>query len=147
MYNTDESFFTLPYKLCSPYLTAIGGYVTGYASTEYISEETPMAAYANVHLALEAMRVKTLLHAQIRASPETATPEDLKEDAENGPSDAPRVLILGPENSGKTTVAKILVNYATRSSQDWCPILVNVDPSEVRACFHVSSDLPLGVVK
>ena len=95
MYNTDESFFTLPYKLCSPYLTAIGGYVTGYASTEYISEETPMAAYANIHLALEAMRVKTLLHAQIRASPETATPEDLKEEAENGPSDAPRVLILG----------------------------------------------------
>lgn len=75
-----------------------------------------MAAYANVHLALEAMRVKTLLHAQIRASPETATPEDLKEDVENGPSDAPRVLILGPENSGKTTVAESLANYATRPS-------------------------------
>ncbi|KAK7693831.1 Cleavage polyadenylation factor subunit clp1 [Cerrena zonata] len=89
-----------------------------------------MAAYANVHLALETMRVKTLLHAQIRASPETATPDDLKEDAENGPTDAPRVLILGPENSGKTTMAKTLINYATRSAQDWCPILVNVDPSE-----------------
>lgn len=95
-----------------------------------------MVAYANVHLALETMRVKALLHAQIRASPETATPEDLKEDAENGPTDAPRVLILGPENSGKTTMAKMLVNYATRSSQDWYPILVNVDPSEVRLYLY-----------
>ena len=42
-----------------------------------------------------------------------------------------RVLILGPENSGKTTVSKILVNYATRAGQGWKPMLVNVDPGEV----------------
>ncbi|KAI0072264.1 hypothetical protein K474DRAFT_1693123 [Panus rudis PR-1116 ss-1] len=104
--------------------------VTGQPSTDYTSDETPMAAYANVHLALEAMRVRSLLHAQITASPDTATPEDLQEDAENGPSDPPRVLILGPENSGKSTVAKILINYAVRAGQDWCPMLINVDPRE-----------------
>ncbi|THU84917.1 Clp1-domain-containing protein [Dendrothele bispora CBS 962.96] len=47
-----------------------------------------------------------------------------------GSTEPPRVLILGPENSGKTTVCKILVNYAVRSGQGWAPMLVNVDPSE-----------------
>lgn len=90
-----------------------------------------MSAYANLHIAFEQMRVRALLHAQVTAHPEKATPEDIEEDRE-GSSDAPRVLIIGPENSGKTTIAKLLINYATRAGQDWCPMLVNVDPSEVR---------------
>ncbi|KAH8106888.1 Pre-mRNA cleavage complex II protein Clp1-domain-containing protein [Cristinia sonorae] len=98
-------------------------------STEYISEETPMSAYANLHVAFEGMRVRALLDAQVTAHPEKATREDLEENRD-GPHDAPRVLILGPENSGKTTITKILVNYATRAGQDWCPMLVNVDPGE-----------------
>jgi len=104
--------------------------VIGQPSTEYVSEETPMNAYSNLHLAFEGMRVRALLHAQITAHPEKATPEEIEEDRAGGPADAPRVLILGPENSGKTTVAKLLVNYAARAGQDWSPMLVNVDPSE-----------------
>jgi polyribonucleotide 5'-hydroxyl-kinase len=46
-------------------------------------------------------------------------------------SEPPRVLVLGPESSGKTTVCKILTNYAVRAGQDWTPLLINVDPSEV----------------
>ena len=46
--------------------------------------------------------------------------------------DPPRVLVVGPEHSGKTTVCKILTNYAVRAGQNWSPFLVNVDPSEVR---------------
>ncbi|KAA1469407.1 hypothetical protein DENSPDRAFT_835025 [Dentipellis sp. KUC8613] len=84
--------------------------VTGLPSTEYVSEETPMAAYANVHLALEAMRVRAV------------APADDDE--------PPRVLVLGPENSGKTSVCKILTNYAVRAGQDWVPLYVNVDPAE-----------------
>ncbi|THH28918.1 hypothetical protein EUX98_g5271 [Antrodiella citrinella] len=105
-------------------------HVIGQPSTEYVSEETPMNAYANLHLAFEGMRVRALHHAQITAHPEKATAEDIEEDRAGEPADAPRVLVIGPENSGKTTVSKLLINYATRAGQDWSPMLVNVDPSE-----------------
>ena len=83
-----------------------------------------MAAYANVHLALEQMRVRAL--AAVHGSPmPDAKPGDT--------TDPPRVLVLGPENAGKTTVCKILVNYATGANQGWTPVLVNVDPAAVCA--------------
>ena len=82
-----------------------------------------MTAYANLHLAFERMRVLAL---PVPASSNVKAPPRGEETSE-----PPRVLIIGPENSGKTTVAKILVNYATRAGQGWCPFLVNVDPSEV----------------
>ncbi|KAI0672749.1 Pre-mRNA cleavage complex II protein Clp1-domain-containing protein [Trametes maxima] len=96
--------------------------VTGHTSVEYLSDETPMAVYANVHIALEQMRVRSL--ALARGEP--LSPGE----GGDGPSDSPRVLILGPENSGKTTVCKTLINYTVRTGQDWTPMLVNVDPSE-----------------
>ncbi|PCH37779.1 hypothetical protein WOLCODRAFT_135845 [Wolfiporia cocos MD-104 SS10] len=96
--------------------------VTGHPSTEYVSEETPLNAFANIHLALEQMRVRALR--AIHGSP----PSD-DEDPDPNP-EPPRVLILGPDNSGKTTLTKTLVNYATRTGQGWSPMLVNVDPGE-----------------
>lgn len=84
-----------------------------------------MIAYANVHLALEQMRVRALC--AIHGSPPSED-DGVDLDAHVEP---PRVLVVGPENSGKTTVCKILTNYAVRAGQDWCPILVNVDPNEV----------------
>ncbi|KAF8660609.1 hypothetical protein AX16_001588 [Volvariella volvacea WC 439] len=101
--------------------------VTGHPSTEYVSEETPMIAYANLHMAFEQMRVRAQSH--LRNSP---IPEEKNEDRESPPgsSEPPRVLVLGPENSGKTTVSKILVNYAVRTGQSWSPVLVNTDPGE-----------------
>jgi hypothetical protein len=86
-----------------------------------------MSAYANLHLALEAMRVRAIYHTKNENFGGETPPH-----YGNGEStEPPRVLILGPENSGKTTITKILVNYATRVGQDWMPMLVNVDPSEV----------------
>lgn len=82
-----------------------------------------MVAYANVHIALEQMRVRALAAATGKRLP----PGEEKE----GPSDPPRVLILGPENSGKTSVCKTLINYTVRGAENWAPVLVNVDPSEV----------------
>lgn len=82
-----------------------------------------MAAYANVHLAFEQMRVRALAHARGSPVPEPA-PGEL--------SDAPRVLVLGPESAGKTTVCKVLANYAAAANQGWAPVLVNVDPAAVR---------------
>ncbi|EMD38020.1 hypothetical protein CERSUDRAFT_113133 [Gelatoporia subvermispora B] len=98
--------------------------VIGQPSTEYISEETPMSAYANVHMALERMRVRALR--VVHGSP----PSSNEESESDGDPMPPRVLVLGPENSGKTTVCKILTNYAVRMGQGWSPMFVNVDPSE-----------------
>ncbi|TDL25011.1 Clp1-domain-containing protein [Rickenella mellea] len=96
--------------------------VTGQPSVEYVSDETPMDPYINLHLAFEQMRVKAL-----RKQRNSPTPDD----ADGGvPADSPRVLVLGPENAGKTTACKILTNYAVRTGQGWCPMLVNIDPSE-----------------
>ncbi|KAI0345428.1 hypothetical protein BDW22DRAFT_1412293 [Trametopsis cervina] len=97
--------------------------VTGTPGTEYVSDETPMHAYGNVHLALEAMRIRALNKTKDH-------PQTLPYSADGQDAEPPRVLILGPEYSGKTTIAKTLVNYATRAGQNWSPMLVNIDPSE-----------------
>ena len=86
-----------------------------------------MNAYANVHLALEKMRVRAL--SAHRGSP---LPAGTDQDVDPEP---PRVLVLGPENSGKTTVCKILANYAVRAGQGWTPMFVNTSPSEVGSYF------------
>lgn len=82
-----------------------------------------MNAYGNVHLALEAMR--------IRALQKTKENQPQAYGADSQDTEPPRVLVLGPENSGKTSLVKILLNYATRAAQDWSPMLVNIDPGEV----------------
>lgn len=89
-----------------------------------------MASYMNLHLAFEQMRIRALYAA--RGSPPPG-------DASGAPDGPPRVLIVGPENAGKSTACKILMNYAVRAGQDWAPMLVNVDPSEVS--LFVRSDL------
>lgn len=119
-----------PFLLHHSMYSLLCQHVTGHPSTEYISEETaPMSAYANIHLALEHMRVRAL--AALHGSP-------ISDDDGVATSDPPRVLVLGPENSGKTTVCKILTNYCTRAGQGWTPILVNTDTSEASTPFPFS---------
>lgn len=65
-----------------------------------------MIEYANLHFALETMR----------------------EEAQGTGKDGPRVLLLGPENAGKTSLAKILTAYATKMGRQ--PLVVNLDPTE-----------------
>ncbi|EEH22663.2 hypothetical protein PABG_04874 [Paracoccidioides brasiliensis Pb03] len=79
---------------------------SGGCQVEYIAEETPMAEYVNIHAALETMR----------------------EEAKAAGCEGPRVLILGPEDAGKTSLTKILTGYATK--RDRQPVVVNLDPSE-----------------
>ena len=117
LHHPDESLFLL---FCTP---SPPMHVTGRPSTEYVSDETPMSTYANIHFAFEQMRVRALR--DLHGSP----PSD---DDQHAITEPPRVLILGPENSGKTSISKILTNYALRVAQNWSPLLVNLDPAQVR---------------
>ncbi|CAG8574179.1 28600_t:CDS:10, partial [Dentiscutata erythropus] len=77
----------------------------GICSVEYVANETPMTSYLNMHLALEQRR------------------EAAKAKGEQGP----RVIIVGPEDVGKTSLSKILLAYALRQSRQ--PIFVDLDGS------------------
>lgn len=83
--------------------------------SEYIAEETIVNECVNTHLALETMRTKAE-----RVLPENGTTptNDI----------GPRVLILGPDNAGKTSLAKTLTSYAIRSNRS--PVVVGLDPAE-----------------
>lgn len=65
-----------------------------------------MVNYANMHFALEKLRQQA---------------------GANG-REGPRVLIVGPENAGKTSLVKILTGYATRIGRQ--PVVVNLDSRE-----------------
>jgi polyribonucleotide 5'-hydroxyl-kinase len=80
--------------------------ITGAVDTDYVAEETPMSQYANTHFALE----------------------DLRSAADDYRDIGPRVMIVGPENAGKTSLAKILTSYAVKSRRQ--PVLVNLDPRQ-----------------
>ncbi|EMR11267.1 hypothetical protein PNEG_00297 [Pneumocystis murina B123] len=80
--------------------------VKGTPSVHYIADETPMLAYMNLHFAIENLRT-----------------EAMKKDEEG-----PRVLLVGPEDSGKTSLVRILSGYALKQKRS--PILVNLDTQE-----------------
>lgn len=73
--------------------------------SEYVAMNAMMAKYVSVHFALEKQR---------REAKSTGIP-------------APRLMILGSRNSGKSTLTKILVSYATKMGN--FPMLVNLDPT------------------
>lgn len=106
-------------------------HVTGKAAAEYVSDETPMVPYSNLHLALEQMRV--LASRASRNSPPPSQHEHIN-------PDPPRVLVIGPESSGKTAVTKVLANYATRSPAQWAPIVVNLDTNDVRPSAFLTKE-------
>ncbi len=80
--------------------------VVGDCQVDYVAEETPMMVYGNLHFALE----------------------NLREKANSEGREGPRVLIVGSENAGKTSLAKILTAYATKLGRQ--PVVVNLDTKE-----------------
>ncbi|CCE80364.1 Piso0_003480 [Millerozyma farinosa CBS 7064] len=81
--------------------------------SEYISEETPMNQYLNLHLFLEQKRQKISEFNMGNIS------EQKK---------GPKVLIIGSPFSGKTSLSKILCSYAYKMNSS--PVLVNLNPRD-----------------
>jgi len=69
----------------------------------YTSKETPMIIYLNTHAALEQMRIK----------------------AEQEGTRGPITLLVGPTDVGKSTVCRLLLNYAVRMGRR--PVYVDLD--------------------
>ncbi|ANB12182.1 Clp1p [Sugiyamaella lignohabitans] len=74
-----------------------------------------MSVYANLHFALEGLRPAATLGTGASNN-------------SNPTSRGPCVLVLGPKDSGKTSLCKILTSYACK--QQRFPMLVNLNPSE-----------------
>lgn len=77
--------------------------IVGKPESSYIASQNPMIIYLNTHCALDARRQSAL---------------------ENG-TYGPRVLIAGPTDVGKSTLSRILLNYAVRSNRT--PVFVDLD--------------------
>ena len=155
----------------------------------YVSEETPMVSYLNVHGILEAKRKKARDCSSALVSSDDAVNEMEKEEEEEDTkkkrkrgeivegeeqqeekendgvrqksSAGPRVLIVGPADVGKSSLSKILINYAAR--QAWSPLFIDLDlgqnaisvPGTISAApidhpinpfedgAHVKSEMPL----
>lgn len=122
-----------------------------------MSEETNLVALSNLHLALEGMRLRSR-RAQIQRKKDYASLslEEKQSWDENEwnfvQEDSPRVMLLGPEGSGKTSVCKTLLNWTNRAGRVGSPMYVNLDPSEVSLffahppSFHLGLDLILSAL-
>ncbi|CAJ0952851.1 unnamed protein product, partial [Mesorhabditis belari] len=74
----------------------------------YVSPETPMIMYINLHAALE----------QLRRIADNPTEKDRV-------GQGPRIMLVGPTDVGKSTLSRILCNYAVRQNRS--PIFVDLD--------------------
>lgn len=77
--------------------------IAGEVESEYVAEETTMMSCLNAHTALE----------------------NLRDAAVQRGEEGPRVLVLGPNDSGKTSFVRILTSYAVKMGRQ--PIVVNLD--------------------
>src|SRR5690606_36989411 len=93
----------------------------GKPTVEYTAEETPMTAYTNLHFALERLRQEA--DARIPQSNPTNRPNNSGTHTNN--VGGPRVMILGPDDAGKTSLIKLLTGYAIRHRRS--PCVVNLD--------------------
>jgi polyribonucleotide 5'-hydroxyl-kinase len=81
--------------------------MTGNSEDAYVSKETPMVFYLNIHAALEQMRTKAVENSECRG---------------------PRVMVVGPDDVGKSTLCRMLLNWAVRAGHS--PIYVDLDVSQ-----------------
>ncbi|XP_073020906.1 protein CLP1 homolog [Primulina huaijiensis] len=83
----------------------------GSTETDYTADETPMISYVNVHAVLDARRNRA-----------KAAPSD------SDTSQGPRVIVVGPTDSGKSTLSRMLLSWAAK--QGWKPTFVDLDTGQ-----------------
>lgn len=85
------TWLTLPPRHKFAVFTSNGATIEtdGVTETDYTADETPMVSYLNVHAILNARR-------RVAQASES--------------TQGPRVIIVGPEDSGKRTLTKMLIN-------------------------------------
>nr|XP_028963625.1 protein CLP1 homolog isoform X3 [Malus domestica] len=105
-----DFWLTFPPRLKFAVFTLNGATIEmeGSTETEYTADETPNISYVNVHAVLEERR-----H---RAKP--LPPDDPN-------SQGPRVIVVGPTDSGKSTLSKMLLSWAAKKG--WKPTFVDLD--------------------
>lgn len=110
---TMHKRYTLPPGFRAAIFTYKGALIEVVGKTEsiYIAQQTPMIIYLNTHAALESLRKSA--EAQLLADPL------------NSPARGPRMLVAGPTDVGKTTLCRILCNYAVREGRT--PLFVDLD--------------------
>lgn len=111
-----------------------GGTFASLYLAEGKADESPLRAVVEVHQQLEMRREE--VQRQLRAGAGTgAGPAAGGAGTDGAPAGSvrveatspcgPRVLIVGAENSGKSTTTRILLAYAARMG--WCPLFVDCD--------------------
>lgn len=113
IYGTEippEIWLTFPPRLKFAVFTWYGATieVDGTTETDYTADETPMISYVNVHAVLDARRNRA------KASP-----------SDSDSSQGPRVIVVGPTDSGKSTLSRMLLSWAAK--QGWKPTFVDLD--------------------
>ncbi|KAG0477730.1 hypothetical protein HPP92_012449 [Vanilla planifolia] len=83
--------------------------VEGTSEVEYVADETPMVSYVNVHAILNGRRAR----AKASSSSDMVA------------SQGPRVIVVGPADSGKSSLCRMLLSWA--SKQGWKPMFVDLD--------------------
>ncbi|KAK3015302.1 hypothetical protein RJ639_006940 [Escallonia herrerae] len=105
-----EIWLTFPPSLKFAVFTWYGATIEleGTTETDYTADETPMISYVNVHAVLEGRRNRA------KASPDDSVS-----------SQGPRVIVVGPTDSGKSTLSRMLLSWAAK--QGWKPTYVDLD--------------------
>lgn len=106
-----EIWLTFPPRLKFGVFTWYGATIEMDGTTElvYTADETPMVSYVNVHAILEGRRNRA------KASPSN----------DSDSSQGPRVIVVGPTDSGKSSLSKMLLSWAAK--QGWKPTYVDLD--------------------
>ncbi|WCJ42457.1 hypothetical protein M5689_023265 [Euphorbia peplus] len=101
-----EMWLTFPPRLKFAVFTWYGATIEmdGPTETDYTADETPMVSYVNVHAVLEGRRNR------VRGSES---------------SQGPRVIVVGPTDSGKSTLCRMLLSWAAK--QGWKPTFIDLD--------------------
>jgi polyribonucleotide 5'-hydroxyl-kinase len=170
--TTAERWYTFgdECKACISTLLGCQLELAGSASTEYLADDESappsFRAFANLHLYLEAKRIqarewlktdfkeqkiiKTLAQSSLVSAADGEPPVD--GDSGIPPIDdrilyraegqGPRVMVLGPESSGKTSLIKFLANCALKSPAVCNPAAaISSDTSDEKGITHSGSDI------